>query len=52
MGLCSTPFLHLMAEILLGAKLMEDLLLFFSIDGRNSDGRSKLMEDQTDGGSN
>ena len=38
----STPFLHLMAEILLGAKLMEDFLMF-SIDGRNSDGRTKLM---------
>ncbi len=42
---CSTPFLHLMAEILLGAKLMEDFLLFSSFDGGNSDGRTKLMED-------
>ncbi len=42
--LCSTPFLHLNEEILLGAKLMEDFLLFSSIDGR-----SNWWEDQTDG---
>ncbi len=45
--LLSTPFLHLMAKILLGTKLMKDFLLFSSIDGR-----SNWWEDQTDGGRN
>ncbi len=34
----STPFLHLMAEILMEARLMEDFLLFPSIDGGKVDG--------------
>ncbi len=34
----STPFLHLMAEILFEAKMMEDFLLFSSIDGGKVDG--------------
>ena len=38
-----TPFLYLMAEILMDAKMMEDFL-FSSIDGRYSVG-IKLMED-------
>ncbi len=36
--MCSTPFLHFMAEILMEAKMMEDFVLFSSIDGGKVDG--------------
>ncbi len=46
----STPFLHLMAEILLDVKMTEDFLLLFSIDGGNSVGERKLREEILLGG--
>ncbi len=43
------PFLHLMAEILMEAKMLEDFLLF-SIDGRNSFSERQLREEILLGG--